>query len=53
MAFKLLAALGVIGRRPSEDHETAIQRRKAIVVPLNVIRRQLGVLPMLPLVGAS
>ena len=53
MALKLLAALGVIGRRPSEDHEASIQRQKSTVLPLSVVRDWLGVLPMLPLVVSS
>ena len=49
---KLLVALGVVGHRPSEDHEAAIQRQKATILPLGVIYGQLGVPPMLPLIGA-
>ena len=47
VARKLLAALGVIGRRPSEDHEAAIQHRKSIVLPLGIVYDQLGV-PLFP-----
>ena len=52
-ARKLLAVLGVIGRRPSEDHEAAIQRRKSTILPLDIVCGRLRVLPVLPLVGAS
>ena len=52
-ARELLAVLGLIGHRPSEDHEAAIQRQKSIVLPLGVVCGRLGLLPMLPLIGAS
>ena len=53
MACKLLAVLGVVGHRPSEDHEAALQHRKSAVHPLGVICGRLGLLPMLPLIGVS
>ena len=46
-ACDLLAALGVVGSRPSEDDEAAT------VLPLGVVRGWVGVLPVLPFVGAS
>jgi hypothetical protein len=52
-ACKLLATLGVIGCRPFEDHEAAIQHQKATVLPLSIVHGWLGVHRMLPLVGAS
>ena len=52
-ARKLLVALGVIGRRPSEDHEAAIRHRKVTVFPLGIIHGQVRVLPVLPFVRAS
>ena len=52
-AHELLMALGVIGYRPSEDHEAAIRCRKATVHPLDNVCGRLGVLPMLSPIEAS
>ena len=52
-ARELLAVVGVVGCRSSEDHETAIQCRKVAVFPLGVIYSWDRILPVFPFVGAS
>ena len=52
-ASELLAVLGVIGHRTSEDHEAAIQCRKAAVIPLNDVCGRLGVPLCSPLLELS
>ena len=52
MVRDLLAVLGVEGLQSSEDHEAVSQRQKSAILPLGIVCGRLGLLPMLPLVGA-